>query len=432
MGDLPMGDLPVVLVWPVLTSLLLGLAAPRLVRALPPAPTVRLLAAGALICAASTTLILALTAWLLLAEIPVVAVLARWSAPEVLLQQPVPDVMEALAGVAWVVVIGRVTAATLCFTRSMLACQRTCRKLGGSPADLVIIESARPEAYAVADGLAGTGRIVVSTGLMAALSPAERRVVFAHEAAHLHGRHHVWRALVDVAVAANPLLTTISGAVHYGTERWADEDAAREVSDRRLAARALARAALAAGRSAPAMGFGGYRVSERVESLLRPPPPRRHLITVLTGVLAAVTLAAATDAQHDTGYFLDQTASAVPPKGTAQTGAAADHGQGAGCSSPTGGMEGGETPRIARATASGCRPASVLHSAVPPATVHLPLRGTAGRPGPQRHAQHAIRGLPGGPRRCDHQPGRLRNTGSRRRHHGIAARIPPRLQEHPR
>jgi hypothetical protein len=263
---------------------------------------------------------------LLLAEIPVVADLTRWSAPEALLQQPVPDVMEALAGVAWVVLIGRVTAATLCFTRSTLACRRTCGELGGSPADLVILESARPEAYAVADGLAGAGRIVVSTGLLVALSPAERRVVFAHEAAHLHGRHHVWRALADVTVAANPLLTRVSRAVYYGTERWADEDTARDVGDRRLTARALARAALATGHSAPgsAMGLGGYGVSERVESLLGPPPPRRRLVTVLIGVLAAVTLAAATDASHDTGHLLDQAGLfCATTQGTAQTGAAA-------------------------------------------------------------------------------------------------------------
>lgn len=121
MGDLPMGDLPVVLVWPMLTSALLGWAAPRLARALPPALAVRLLAAGAVICAASTTLVLALTAWLLLAEIPVVAALGHWSAPQVDLRQPVPDIVEALAGAAWVVMIGRVSAATVSFTRSTLA-----------------------------------------------------------------------------------------------------------------------------------------------------------------------------------------------------------------------------------------------------------------------------------------------------------------------
>lgn len=308
MGDLPMGDLPVVLVWPVLTSALLGLAAPRLVRALPPARAVRLLVTGAMICAASTTLVLALTGWLLLAEIPVVAALGHWSTAQVDLRQPVPDVVEALAGVAWVVVIGRVTATAVRFARNTLACRRTCAEFGGSHSDLVIIESARPEAYAVADGLTGGGRIVVSTGLLAALTPAERRVVFAHEAAHLHRRHHVWRALADVTAAANPLLSRASGAVYYGTERWADEDTAREVGDRRLTARTLARAALAADRSAQgtSMGLTEYGVSERVKSLLGPPPPRRRLVTALISVLTAVTLAAATAADLDIDHFLDQ------------------------------------------------------------------------------------------------------------------------------
>ncbi len=75
--------------------------------------------------------------------------------------------------------------------------------------------------------------------------PPERRVLLAHEAAHLRHHHHVYLQLVELSAAANPLLRPLASSVRIGVERWADEDAAAAVGDRTLTARALARASLA-------------------------------------------------------------------------------------------------------------------------------------------------------------------------------------------
>jgi beta-lactamase regulating signal transducer with metallopeptidase domain len=160
--------------------------------------------------------------------------------------------------------------------RDLRAVVREARGLPGHSA-LAVIDDDRVDAYAV------PGRVVVSTGMLATLTPAERRVLFAHEIAHLTGRHHIFRAVVRVASAANPLLWPLRSALWYATERWADERAAVAVGDRGEAARAIGKAALAR-RPHPgtAMGIGTMRpgpVPRRVTALLRPPPRRRLGLT---------------------------------------------------------------------------------------------------------------------------------------------------------
>jgi hypothetical protein len=72
--------------------------------------------------------------------------------------------------------------------------------------------------------------------------------------------------------------------VRIATERWADEEAAREIGDRPTVARAVARAALV-GTDAPGSGLamGDVGVIERVEALFDD-APRRH-ITAELGIL---------------------------------------------------------------------------------------------------------------------------------------------------
>lgn len=82
------------------------------------------------------------------------------------------------------------------------------------------------------------GRIVVTTAMFAALTAAERDVLLAHEAAHLNHLHHLWIQFVELAAVANPLLRRLPPVVRYAAERWADEDAAQAVGDRRLTAHA--------------------------------------------------------------------------------------------------------------------------------------------------------------------------------------------------
>jgi Zn-dependent protease with chaperone function len=163
---------------------------------------------------------------------------------------------------------------------ALRAAGRQARRLPGGGM-LAVVADDRVDAYAV------PGRVVVSTGMLAALDPDERRVLFVHEIAHLTGRHHVFRAVVRVASAANPLLWPLRHALWYATERWADERAAVAVGDRATAARVIGKAALAHGsRPATSMGIGAARpgpVPRRVAALLRPPP--RHGVALVAAAL---------------------------------------------------------------------------------------------------------------------------------------------------
>ena len=149
---------------------------------------------------------------------------------------------------------------------------------------LVVLPTDVPTAFAVPGR---PGQIVVSTGMLRSLAHDERRVLLAHERAHLHRRHHRYLWVADVAAASLPVLRPLQHAIRLATERWADEEAAAEVGDRRLVARAISRAALAQPDPRPvgAMAMAGPGVGRRVEALLENPPgPAR----VAQGALVAV------------------------------------------------------------------------------------------------------------------------------------------------
>ncbi|MBI1843549.1 MAG: M56 family metallopeptidase [Actinobacteria bacterium] len=131
-----------------------------------------------------------------------------------------------------------------------------------------LIESDDPVAFAQ------TGRhggVVVSTSMLALLKPAEQQAMLAHEQSHLQHRHDRF-LVVGGLVAGIPGLSLTVGRLRHALERWADEDAADIVGDRRVVARALTRAALAAhGQPAGPLSMLGADVPARVEALLRPP-----------------------------------------------------------------------------------------------------------------------------------------------------------------
>jgi Zn-dependent protease with chaperone function len=171
---------------------------------------------------------------------------------------------------------------------------------------LSVVPDDLPDAY----GLPGlTGRVVVSTAMLQALPADERRVLLAHEAAHLRHQHHLCAQLAELGAAANQALRPLARAVRDAIERWADEDAAAATGDRSVAARALVRAGLA--RQQATGPRGGLRAAlaaadspmvYRARALLAPPPPRRRLLAAATAalVIAAVGTAAVTahDAEH--------------------------------------------------------------------------------------------------------------------------------------
>jgi Zn-dependent protease with chaperone function len=170
-----------------------------------------------------------------------------------------------------------------------------------SRGQVIVLADPLPRAFAVPGGGSG-GHVVVSQGMLAALTPAERRVLFAHERAHLRGGHHWHSGIVSAAAALNPLLIPLRSAGTHLCERAADEAAAAEVGDRGLAASSLARAALAAASApcaAPALGYHHAGVGARVVALQNAPSRRRpYLVVVLLGVVA-FAMAADIEATHD-------------------------------------------------------------------------------------------------------------------------------------
>ena len=284
----------VAMVLPLAVSALLAISASRLGRRLPPATAVPLLTVTMLVTALATGFVLAVAGMLVLAQIPLVAALGHYSARVLGSGLPVPV---AAGGLAAVTVCGLLAAAlrrAALGGRDLLRAAVACRRLGPAVGGLVVVDDDEPDAYTL-PGLGG--RVVVSTAMVRALRADERRVLLAHEAAHLARGHHLWVQAAELAAAADPLLRPAARAVRAAVERDADEVAAAEVGDRRLAARALARAGLAraaARRDAlPAAALAGAdgAVADRARALLAGPPPQRR---VLAGVVAGLVLATGT------------------------------------------------------------------------------------------------------------------------------------------
>jgi Zn-dependent protease with chaperone function len=280
---------------PLAVSVLLGVCAPWLGRRLPPATTVRLLTGAMLGAALATGFVLALAATLVVGQIPVVADEGHWSARALGAEVPVPASVGVVSGITVCALLGAALRRAALSGRDLVRAARTCRRLGPDVDGLIVIEDDEPDAYAL-PGLGG--RVVVSTAMLRALPSGERRVLLAHEAAHLAHHHHLWVQAAHVAAAADPLLRPAARVVRSAVERWADEVAAAEVGDRALAARALARAGLAraAGRRraglAVALAGADEAVADRARALLAGPPPRRRaLAAALTALMLALSAA---------------------------------------------------------------------------------------------------------------------------------------------
>lgn len=181
---------------------------------------------------------------------------------------------------------------------ALIAAYRACCRVTGAGA-LVVVDDERPEAFTTPQP---AGRIVVTTGLLKAVTADERQVVLAHEASHLRHRHAWWLLVADLAAAANPLLRPTARAAARCAERWADEDAATAIGDRRVAARALARVALLTRDPDLADRFAlaatGGDVPDRVRALLAPPPPARPASMAVLAALLMVMSAATVMVQH--------------------------------------------------------------------------------------------------------------------------------------
>jgi Zn-dependent protease with chaperone function len=166
------------------------------------------------------------------------------------------------------------------------AARVTGRHLPGFPA--VVLDSPQRVAYCVPGHPAA---IVLSTGALAILDPAQLTAVLAHERAHLAGRHHLLIAAtrgLGAIFPAVPLFTRGPAEVARLTEMRADDVAARSSGRSTLLTALLA---MGTGTAVPAVALAASAcaVQARVQRLLE--PPRRGRRARYGLALASVTLA---------------------------------------------------------------------------------------------------------------------------------------------
>ncbi|MEV6700968.1 M56 family metallopeptidase [Streptomyces sp. NPDC051453] len=291
----------------VLALVVLALAFPwggtwvarRLAGVLPPREACWALTGAAVLLAGGTT-----AALIGLFHVPFLASLEQVSLPRVLEVWP--------AAVPFAVAAGMVMLAQLVLLlrrwfkhRSLLKRAWQSAGRGTGEGDLLVVPGADVDAFALPAYRGRRSRVVVTSGMVRALKAGECEVLLAHERAHLAGRHHLLSAVVDLATVIHPGLRGLRQALAFHLERWADEEAAAVVGDRRTVAAAIARAALA-GASHGRTRAGGYPllsatsgpVPQRVEALLLPEPATargrawRAGVFALAGAVAVTALAA--------------------------------------------------------------------------------------------------------------------------------------------
>lgn len=279
---------------PLLAAACFGALGPVVARRLPPDQATWLLTLGGVAAALSGLAVLAMLASVPLGQLPGLADEGHWSVAALREHAPVDGVL----GLAALLVLLTASAATFAVAArrgaAVLAAYRSCRSLPAAGGDLVVIADASAGAMAVPGR---PGRIVVAQSLLAALSSTERRALLAHERAHLEHGHHWHVTAVTLAATANPLLRPLRAASAHAIERWADEEAAAEVGDRRQVASAVARAALmtrSRPRTAlPRLAAATLAVPQRVAALLREAQePRPALLLLAAGVLLVGAVAA--------------------------------------------------------------------------------------------------------------------------------------------
>ncbi|MFJ2766599.1 M56 family metallopeptidase [Streptomyces sp. NPDC087300] len=249
-----------------------------------PRAATRLLTAVAGVMALCSTLCLALLMVVGTAQLPGNPLPDAWSDPEVRAAVPFDEYAGRAAIPALLLVCAACAHTLWRHGRVRRGARRAVQGLPGSSVAVLADEVSYAYALPSRDG----GRVVVTTGMLGKLAAPERRALFAHERAHLAGRHHRHLLVTQLAARANPFLRPLRTSVAYTAERWADETAAGAVADRRAVARAIGKAALVSRRS-PAPTLAGLAaagpVPRRVAALLGPAPTARNRPpSVFTGV----------------------------------------------------------------------------------------------------------------------------------------------------
>ncbi|MDT3439360.1 MULTISPECIES: M48 family metalloprotease [unclassified Pseudofrankia] len=173
--------------------------------------------------------------------------------------------------------------------------------------EVVVVPDERVDAFALPGRRGQNGRVVVTSGMRAAVDSHLYGAIVAHEHAHLAGRHHQLVWLARLAGLLQPILWPVIKKVEYLVERAADEAAARSVGDRDDMARAIAHAALAAlgtdgtsrRRVGPlAMSSQPSVVPRRMAAMTSPAKARGWLLA-LPLLLAAFTVAWTGECAYD-------------------------------------------------------------------------------------------------------------------------------------
>ncbi|MCA1219445.1 M48 family metalloprotease [Streptomyces sp. 8L] len=291
----------------VLVLVVLALAFPwgaapvarRLARVLPPREACWALTGGAVLLAGGTV-----AALVGLFQVPFLAGLEQVPLSRVVELWPAAVPLSAMAGAAMLVQLVLLLWRSI-RQRSLLRHAWESVDDGVSEGDVLILPGMGVDAFALPAHRDRGARVVITSGMVRALEPGDREVLMAHERAHLAGRHHVLSVIVDLAAMIHPGLGALRAPLAFHLERWADEVAAAVVGNRRAAAAAIARAALAC--AAPGRpGTKGYPllsatsgpVPQRIEALLLPEPAapsgrvERTRAAALTGTVAGAALAA--------------------------------------------------------------------------------------------------------------------------------------------
>ncbi|WP_405721979.1 M48 family metalloprotease [Streptomyces sp. NBC_01537] len=283
------------IVWlPLLIPFLAVPAARRVAAALEPGRAVRLLTTTAVGLAAGSVAALLLLVVPGASYLPVVAALGELTKP---LTVGPPSVAVAISVAAAGLLAWRAVAVVAALHRLRADLRRARLLVDGGDSELVVLQDGRPDAYALPGRPGRPGRIVVTTGMLGALDPDEREALFAHERAHLSGRHHLLLGAAELAALCHPALIALREPLGYALERAADEAAVEAVGDRRLVGRAIGRAALA-GRTATAtrrplaaLAAAAGPVPRRVAALLGRTPDSAPRTTGTCRFVAAALLA---------------------------------------------------------------------------------------------------------------------------------------------
>ena len=315
---------------PLVVPVVAALAARPLADRLPPAAATWLLAASALALALASSAVLGMLALSALVRIPVIDALGHLSRQVIRSGDAVSVPVAIVAGGLLVMAAVAACRAVWRRGRAIALAHRHASSLPGA-GQVVVTEDSAADAYTVPGWPC---RIVITQGMLRALSAGERGVLLSHERSHAQGSHYLFTSVARLAAAANPLLRPVAAQASYAVERWADERAATQAGDRTLAARAIARAALATsaappGRDAAMTALGlitqerehradsrradphradlhrAGQVPRRVAALLAPPPRLPLLLLAASIVLVAVSGAAALEAARNLHQLIE-------------------------------------------------------------------------------------------------------------------------------